>query len=165
MAISITAEIRSAINDRLRMIAEELRSFLANHQFGIYRKCLSNLYYACFHGAVLLLESKGLSAKSHSGANSLFAAHFVKAGRFDKKYVKILSKLESQRQAADYQSYVDFDEEDVGESLALALPFLREILAYLKAEIPDCDWQRLESGLSQIFDTDRIKLLLQPAQR
>lgn len=151
MAAPLSQEIRSAIGDRLRMMTDEMRSFQANRQAGVHRKCLSNLYYACFHAASLLLETRGISAKTHEGVNSLFAAHFVKAGPFDRQFTKALSKLEGLRQAADYQGYVEFDEQDVAEALTLAAPFLQQALNYLKTQAPDIDTQAFEGALAGVL--------------
>lgn len=151
----MSEEIRGAIGDRLRMMTDELRSFQANRQAGVHRKCLSNLYYACFHAASLLLEAKGITAKTHEGVNSLFAAHFVKAGLFDKRFTKALSKLEGLRQAADYKGYVEFDEQDAAEAFGLAVPFLQAVINYLKAQAPDIDTGMFEQALAIVLENLR----------
>lgn len=151
MAAPLNQEIRSAISDRLRMMTDEMRSFQANRQARVHRKCLSNLYYACFHAASMLLETRGISAKTHEGVNSLFAAHFVKAGPFDRQFTKALSKLEGLRQVADYQGYVEFDEQDVAEALTLAAPFLQQALNYLKVQAPDIDTRAFEGALAVVL--------------
>lgn len=157
MAAPLSQEIRSAIGDRLRMMTDELRSFQANRQAGVYRKCLSNLYYACFHAASTLLEARGITAKTHEGVNSLFAAHFVKAGPFDRRFTKVLSKLEGLRQAADYQGYVEFDEQDVAEALGLAVPFLQQVINCLKAQTPEVDTGAFEEALTTVLVNRRSR--------
>ncbi|MCP5418912.1 MAG: hypothetical protein H6970_00270 [Gammaproteobacteria bacterium] len=147
---STSPETRSAIDDRLRLITDELRSLLANYLFGVYRKCLTNHYLACFHAACLLLESKGVQVAGHEGINRPLSAHFIGPGLFDKQWLKTLSRLHSQQQAADFHSYLHFEEEDVLESLALAIPFLERTLNYLKVHIEDCDWKSFEQRLDGV---------------
>jgi uncharacterized protein (UPF0332 family) len=149
-------EMQSAINDRLRMMTDELRSLLANYLFGVYRKCLANHYLACFHAACLLLESKGAPVSGHEGIHRLLSAHFIGPGLFDRQWLKTLSKLHSQQQAADYRSYLHFEEEDVLESLALVIPFLEQTLMYIKDHLADCDWRPFEQRL------DGVRRLLSP---
>lgn len=51
--------------------------------------------------------------KSHSATKTQFSLHFVKTGKFDKKYGKLLSELFDWRQKGDYESIFDFSESSV----------------------------------------------------
>jgi len=150
----MSPETQSILNDRLRIMTDELRSLLANYLFGVYRKCLSNAYFTCHHAVTLVLEGKDLSAGDREALNKRFNAHFIKTGLLDKQLLKSLGKLESQQLAADYRGYLLFDEDDVHESLQLALPFLEEMLRYIQQHLADCEWELFAQRL------DGVKRLL-----
>jgi uncharacterized protein (UPF0332 family) len=150
----MSPETQSILNDRLRIMTDELRSLLANYLFGVYRKCLSNTYFTCYHAVILLLEGKGLSVGDRETLNKLFNAHFIKTGLLNQHLLKSFGKLESQQQSADYRGYMQFDEGDVHESLGLALPFLEEMLRYIQVNLADCEWELFAQRL------DGVKRLL-----
>lgn len=52
-----------------------------------------------------------LMPKSHSATKSQFSLHFVKTGRFDKKYGRLLSELFDWRQKGDYENIFDYNSE------------------------------------------------------
>ncbi|NJN47773.1 MAG: hypothetical protein HC808_16310 [Candidatus Competibacteraceae bacterium] len=150
----MSPETQSILNDRLRIMTDELRSLLANYLFGVYRKCLSNAYFTCYHAVILILEGKGLSASGREALHKSLNAHFIKTGLLNRQVLKNLDKLESQQQAADYRGYLLFDEDDVHESLGLALPLLDELLSYIQVNLADCDWELFVQRL------DGVKRLL-----
>ncbi len=51
--------------------------------------------------------------KSHSATKTQFLLYFVKIGKFDKKYGKLLSELFDWRQKGDYENIFDYDNESV----------------------------------------------------
>ena len=124
----------NAAQEELALLLDELRSFAANRNAYIHRKCITNLYYAAFHAVRATLFYHGLDTKTHEGTQRLFAAHFVKPGVLDRAHLKCLARLESDRLRADYQGYHQFDEEDIERALASVLPLLDDLLAYLKAQ-------------------------------
>ena len=74
------AALKHEVEGQLVLLAEELRSFAANARAGTWRKATHNLYYAAFDATAALLWSKGIEPKSHDGAQSMLALHFVKPG-------------------------------------------------------------------------------------
>jgi len=54
-----------------------------------------------------------IQTKSHSATKSQFSLHFVKTGKFDKKYGRLLSELFDWRQKGDYENIFDYDRESV----------------------------------------------------
>jgi uncharacterized protein len=92
----------------------EAAKLLAEHQH--WNSAMNRLYYAAFYAVNALLIANNFQTKSHSGAKTMFSQHFVKSGKFDKKYGRLLSELFDNRQKGDYENIVDF-EEDYVESL------------------------------------------------
>ena len=54
-----------------------------------------------------------IQTKSHSATKSQFSLNFVKTGKFDKKYGKLLSELFDWRQKGDYENIFDYDKDSV----------------------------------------------------
>ena len=92
----------------------------------------SKIYYSMFYAAQALLKSEGIEVVKHSAVESAFGYHFVKAGKIDPKYHKMLIGARKVREMADY----DIDEEVVEPIASLKLEegraFLSAIKAYLK---------------------------------
>jgi uncharacterized protein (UPF0332 family) len=100
------------VSNHLLLLEEQLRSFVANVQAGTFRSAMHNLYYAAFNATCALLASKGITAESHDGAQSMLALHFVKPGVLRRDTTSKLNDLMSKRHAADYRGeiYVGADE-------------------------------------------------------
>ncbi len=58
-----------------------------------------------------MLVLNKIKTKSHSATKSQFSLHFVKTGRFDKKYGRLLSELFDWRQKGDYENIFDYNSE------------------------------------------------------
>jgi len=121
----------SASQDELALLLDELRSFAANRDAGIHRKCITNLYFAAFHSVRALLFWYGFETKSHEGTQRLFAAHFVKPGVMQRAHLKCLARLESDRLRADYQGFYRFDAQDVADSRGCVAALVRASIDYL----------------------------------
>ena len=60
-----------------------------------------------------LLVLHDFEIKSHSGTKSQFSQHFIKTGKIDKKYGKLLAELYDWRQKGDYENIFDYDSDSV----------------------------------------------------
>ncbi len=80
---------------------------------GFWNSAVNRLYYAVFYAVNALLVLNDISTKSHSATKSKFSLHFIKKGKFDKKYGKLLSELYDWRQKGDYENIFDYDSESV----------------------------------------------------
>ncbi len=89
----------------------EAAKVLANNHF--WNSAVNRLYYALFYAVNALLVFNGIKIKSHSSTKSQFSLFFVKTGKFDKKYGRLLSELFDWRQKGDYENIFDYDDESV----------------------------------------------------
>ena len=80
---------------------------------GFWNSAVNRLYYSLFYAVNALLVANEIMTKSHSATKTQFSLHFVKTGKFDKKYGKLLSELFDWRQKGDYESIFDFSESSV----------------------------------------------------
>jgi len=88
----------------------------------------SKIYYAMFYSAQALLKSEGIEVIKHSAVESAFGYHFVKPGRIDQKYHRMLIGARKVRELADY----DIEEEIVEPTASLKLEEGRAFLAAIK---------------------------------
>ncbi len=80
---------------------------------GFWNSTVNRLYYSLFYAVNALLVLNEIQTKSHASTKSQFSLHFVKTGRFDKKYGRLLSQLYDWRQKGDYDNISDFNSEIV----------------------------------------------------
>jgi uncharacterized protein (UPF0332 family) len=84
-------------------------------QNGFWNSAINRLYYAVFYAVNALLVSNEIYTHSHSGMRTQFSKNFIKTGRFDKKYGKLLVQLYDWRQKGDYENLFDFTEDTVNQ--------------------------------------------------
>lgn len=89
----------------------EAAKVLANN--GFWNSSVNRLYYALFYAVNALLVLNEIPTKSHSATKSQFSMHFIKTGRLDKKYGRLLSQLFDWRQKGDYENIFDYEKEVV----------------------------------------------------
>ena len=80
---------------------------------GFWNSTVNRLYYAVFYAVNALLVMNNIQTKSHSATKSQFSLHFVRTGKFDKKYGKLLAKLYDWRQKGDYENIFDYNDNSV----------------------------------------------------
>ena len=89
----------------------EAAKVLAENEF--WNSAVNRLYYSIFYAVNALLVMNEIQTKSHAATKSQFSMYFVKTGKFDKKYGKLLSELFDWRQKGDYENIFDYDKESV----------------------------------------------------
>ena len=82
-------------------------------QNGFWNSAINRLYYAIFYAVNALLVFNEIDTHSHSGMRNQFSKYFIKTGRLDKKYGKLLAQLYDWRQKGDYENLDDFTEDTV----------------------------------------------------
>ncbi|HLW07426.1 MAG TPA: HEPN domain-containing protein [Marinilabiliaceae bacterium] len=80
---------------------------------GFWNSAVNRLYYALFYAVNALLVLNEIHTKSHSSSRSQFSLHFIKTGKFDKKYGRLLAELFDWRQKGDYDNIFDYDNDSV----------------------------------------------------
>lgn len=99
-------------------MTEEVRKLIekAEHALEVAEQLIKNrypsdaaskIYYSMFYAAQALLKSEGIDVVRHSAVESAFGYYFVKTGRVDQKYHRMLLDARKIREIADY----DIEEE------------------------------------------------------
>jgi hypothetical protein len=114
-----------------RQELERARTCLAEattlHHAGLPYGAASRAYFAVFHAAEALLFSVGLEARTHHGVAALVGEHFVKPGSLSSEMGRLLSRMQRDREDADYLAGAVFTETEAREMIAKAERFLAEI--------------------------------------
>ena len=152
------AVIAQTVADEVRA-AKECMAAAMNNLTGTYGKaygrCMSDLYYACYHLASALLASKGISANSHEAVQKLLALHFVKPAALPRDTTAKLNDLMDKRHAADYRPHIPIGTEDLNVFRPWIVGFVREVLKLLGKSAPVEDAGALQRAVG---DFDKIRL-------
>ena len=97
----------------------EAAKILAENEF--WNSAVNRLYYSVFYAVNALLVMNEIQTKSHSATKSQFSLYFVKTGKFDKKYGRLLSELHDWRQKGDYENVFDNESKIVNQYSPLPL--------------------------------------------
>ncbi|MBR0037689.1 MAG: HEPN domain-containing protein [Bacteroidales bacterium] len=93
---------QTTLSDAKKLIELEMYSTAANR-----------LYYAFYYAASSLLISKGLSAHTHSGLQTMIHFQFVKNGSLTTEDGALMRRLFTLRQESDYDDFFDVDANDI----------------------------------------------------
>ena len=116
---------------RSEMCLNEARALIAaSFPYG----AVSRAYYAVFHAAQALLFSIGLEANGHKAIVSMIGDHFVRSGRLSPQMGRLVSRLQRDREDADYASGAVFTPEEAEKLLAQAEAFVAECRRLVSAE-------------------------------
>ena len=94
---------------------------------GFWNSAVNRLYYAVFYAVNALLVHNDINASSHSGTRSQFSLHFIKNGKLDIKFGKLLAELYDWRQKGDYENIFDYNAESVKPMFSLVLEMIEAI--------------------------------------
>ncbi len=89
-----------------------------------YDDVVSKAYYTMFYAAKALLLLKGMDVRRHAGVTSFFGQEFVRTGRVDRRYSRLLRKAMEDREIADYDPEVRATRQEAEEAIANAKEFL-----------------------------------------
>lgn len=123
---------RLAVREALARSDEEVAAARALVAVGLFRPAMTRAYYAAFHAARALLFGDGLEPRSHEGVQHLLNLHFIRAGRLETRWNRVLARLQKFREEADYGGAFVLDLAALDEELAAACGFcarVREVLA------------------------------------
>ncbi|MCD8394648.1 MAG: HEPN domain-containing protein [Bacteroidales bacterium] len=76
-----------------------------------YNSAMNRVYYAVFSAACALLLSHKIGPQTHNGVYQMLSLHFVREGKIDKVHLSHYSQILSARQKADYDDYVEYDQD------------------------------------------------------
>ncbi|MDA3954890.1 MAG: HEPN domain-containing protein [Bacteroidales bacterium] len=94
---------------------------------GFWNSAVNRLYYSVFYAVNAILVKNEIITQSHSGARSQFSLYFIKTGRIDKKFGKLLAELYDWRQKGDYENLYEYDSVSVLPLFESVLEMIQQI--------------------------------------
>ncbi len=94
---------------------------------GYYKVANNRAYYSIFHAMRAVLALVGIDFKKHSGVISYFNQHYIKPGKIDKKFFKIISEASFIRNESDYNDFYIASKEEAQKQLEDAIEFFEVI--------------------------------------
>ena len=124
---------RSAVSTELALAAEELDGVRSELGQGRLRLAVRGLNFAAFHLALALVFHDDEEPRSHAGVRHVFHQRWVLAGRAERRWTELLTRLQRQREQADYDGSGPEDEASVRADLAA----VEELLAFTERAVGD----------------------------
>jgi uncharacterized protein (UPF0332 family) len=94
---------------------------------GFHEDAVSRAYYAVFHAGCALLASIGRTVRTPDGLRMTIGEHFVRPGKLDPRFARVLARSAADRNDADYNSTATFLAEDAKEAIQGAREFVAEV--------------------------------------
>ena len=97
-----------------------------------YSQSINRSYYAMFHAIRSLLALSKFDSKKHSGIISYFNFHFIKSGKIEVEYSKMLTTAFKIRSDSDYKDFYIITRQDAELQLENAKKFIKRIQGFLE---------------------------------
>lgn len=94
------------------------------YQLGYFDFAISRAYYAMFYIAFAFLESRELAFSKYSAVIAAFGKYFAKTNLVDAKYHRYLIDAQKARCQADYNTTLEFSDQEVNDYLQQAAEFV-----------------------------------------
>lgn len=102
---------------------------------GFWNSCVNRLYYSVFYAVNALLVWNEIQPKTHSTVKSQFSQHFVKTGKFETRFGRLLNTLYDWRQRGDYENLFMYNKESVEPLLESCLDMIKQIEAEINRNV------------------------------
>lgn len=89
-------------------------------------------FITCFYLITALFAKHDIITHTHAGVKSTFSLYFVKEGKVDAKWGKLLSNLFNRRQSGDYDDFVYLTAEEISPFIQEVKEFKRVILELIE---------------------------------
>jgi len=120
---------------RLEKAKNDLETAGLNFNDNKLSQSINRSYYAMFHAARSLLALDKFDSKKHTGVISFFNQHYIKTGKIEPKYSKMLTAAFKIRNKSDYNDFYIAAREDAQIQLGNAKKFLKRLEEYIETII------------------------------
>jgi uncharacterized protein (UPF0332 family) len=120
---------------RIEKAKDDLETAEMNLKENKLSQSINRSYYAMFHAARALVALDKFDSKKHSGVISFFNQHYIKTGKIEPEYSKMLLGAFDIRNESDYSDFYIAAREDAQIQLENAKKFLKRIEEYIETAI------------------------------
>lgn len=117
---------------RLEKAKEDFEVSKLNFKESFFKASINRSYYSIFHATRALLALDSYDSKKHSGIIAYFNKNYIKTGKLDKKFSKIISKASNIRNESDYNDFFIASKDEAFEQLKDAEYFIDGIEKFIK---------------------------------
>ena len=117
---------------RLQKAKEDLDSATVLFENQKYSQSLNRSYYSMFHSTRALLALDKFDSKKHSGVISFFNQSYIKSGKIESVYGRMLMDAQRTRTKSDYDDFYVASKDEAEKQLEDAKAFVEKIYQYLK---------------------------------
>jgi len=123
--------IRDLSKYRMEKAIDDLETSEIMFKNNKFSQSINRSYYAMFHAVRSLLALRQFDSQKHSGIISYFNQHFIKSGKFEVEYSKMLTTAFKFRSDSDYKDFYVITREDAEIQLENAKKFIKRIQDFL----------------------------------
>jgi uncharacterized protein (UPF0332 family) len=120
------------VNLYLSKCDETLNDARLTRDQGRWNTSANRLYYALFHAITALFVSDGIPVHSHNGMKIKFGKEYVLTGLATDEEGKLLSKMETMRERADYDATFTATEAIINERFDQVEQMIQHIKVLIK---------------------------------
>ena len=102
-----------------------------NFESGFLKDALNRSYYCIFHCMRAILALDKFDSKKHSGIIAEFRKSYIKTGKFESHYSRIIGTAFKFRNSSDYEDFYIVAKEDVIQQISNAKEFMAAVTAYI----------------------------------
>jgi len=117
-------QLRNLSLHRLGKAKDDLESAQALLDLGKFAQSMNRSYYAMFHATRAVLAFDRFDSKKHSGVISFFIVNYVKTGKINDTFSKMLTGAEKVRLNCDYNDFFVADRETAELQVVNATSYL-----------------------------------------
>ncbi len=117
--------------ERAEQALEVSRQLLAN---GHLPDAISKAYYAMFYAANAALRAQDIGVSKHSAVIAEFGKVYAKTGSIDPRLHRALIDAFDERQEADYNVFLEVEEQQVRQRVEDAQAFVEAVRSYLQQQ-------------------------------
>jgi len=119
-------------NYRLDKAKDDVETAELNLKNNKLCQSINRSYYSMFHAARALLAVDKLDSQKHTGVISLFNQHYIKPGKIEHEFSRMLFDAFEIRNESDYNDFYIAVKKDAHIQLENAKKFLKRIQKYIE---------------------------------
>ncbi len=122
-------------NHRLENAKEDYLTAVDMVKSGHYKSANNRAYYSIFHSIRAVLALEGIDFKKHSAVISHFNQYYIKTGKIENKFFKLISDANLIRNESDYNDFYIASKDESELQVYNAREFYDMICSYIEKEL------------------------------
>ncbi len=117
---------------RLEKAEKNLKASKLLFKNNLLSESINRSYYCIFHSARALAAYDKFDSRKHSTIIAFFNKNYIKTGKIEKEYSKIISKAFKVRTDSDYKDFYLVAKDETKEQMENAEKFLERVKRYVE---------------------------------